>query len=322
MIKNVSRFLAFLLAAGVAVSSTNSFLACDCEYVRCIFDKSDCFIEERKISVEGIVIHSTACPGVEPQGWKERWNKSGVPKGVHFFMGRHDMVQTLASDQRGWHCGGSCNNNCIGIEMCEPKSIVYNSDKTEIIKDKSDFTSEEAKEDFKRRWDNMVLLTATLCKIYKLDPEKDVISHAEGGKRGITSRHLDPEHWWIHWGKNMDDFRKCVAKLMKDESNKLDELGEKIKETDKVCEKIKESIKASELNKKINEPEKLCEKTNDSNEVSALHKKVSEAEKLCEKTNDSNEVSALHKKVNEPEKLCEKTNKSKKADESCKKCRS
>ena len=312
MIKKVSRFLAFLLAAGVAVSSTNSFLACDCEYVRCIFDKSDCFIEERKISVEGIVIHSTACPGVEPQGWKERWNKSGVLKGVHFFMGRYDMVQTLASDQRGWHCGGSCNNNCIGIEMCEPKNIVYNSDKTEIIKDKSDFTSEEAKEDFKRRWDNMVLLTATLCKIYKLDPEKDVISHAEGGKRGITSRHLDPEHWWIHWGKNMDDFRKCVAKLMKDESNKLDELGKK----------IKESIKASELNKKINEPEKLCEKTNDSNEVSALHKKVSEPEKLCENTNDSNEVSALHKKVSEPGKLCEKTNKSNKVDELCKKCRS
>ena len=68
-------------------------------------------------------------------------------------------------------------------------------------------------------------LTAYLCKLYDLDPEADgvVICHSEGHTRGIASNHGDVMHWFPRHGKNMDDFRAEVARLIKN-PNKEDEL--------------------------------------------------------------------------------------------------
>ena len=65
-------------------------------------------------------------------------------------------------------------------------------------------------------WSNAVWLTAHLCKMYGLDPEKDgvVICHSEGHERGMASNHADVMHWFPKHGKNMDDFRKAVKKEM------------------------------------------------------------------------------------------------------------
>jgi len=108
----------------------------------------------------------------------------------------------LPWNHRGWHCGGSCNNTHIGVEMCEPATT-----------DKA-----TARAIVQRTYDNAVLLFAHLCKTYKLDPLEDgvIISHKEGGKRGVASRHSDPEHLWTKYGMGytMDTFRTAVKAAM------------------------------------------------------------------------------------------------------------
>ena len=42
----------------------------------------------------------------------------------------------------------------------------------------------------------------------------NVLSHAEGYKKGIASNHADVGHWWPEHGKSMDDFRQDVKTYM------------------------------------------------------------------------------------------------------------
>ena len=44
--------------------------------------------------------------------------------------------------------------------------------------------------------------------------DANVLSHAEGYKKGIASNHADVGHWWPLHGKSMDDFRDDVKKYM------------------------------------------------------------------------------------------------------------
>ena len=42
----------------------------------------------------------------------------------------------------------------------------------------------------------------------------NVLSHAEGYKKGIATNHADVGHWWPEHGKSMDDFRQDVKNYM------------------------------------------------------------------------------------------------------------
>ena len=57
--------------------------------------------------------------------------------------------------------------------------------------------------------------------------EKDIISHAEGNKKGIASNHSDVDHWFPKHGENMDTFRAAVKKALEnaDESREGFEAG-------------------------------------------------------------------------------------------------
>lgn len=59
-------------------------------------------------------------------------------------------------------------------------------------------------------------LCGYFCKMYKLDPLKDVVNigHYEGPERGLASNHGDPRHWFSHFGKSMDDSRRDVKALL------------------------------------------------------------------------------------------------------------
>lgn len=234
MLKKVSKFLSFLLVAGIAVFYINSVFSDDIVYVRDIFKNNVCFLSgERMLSIEGIIMHSTACPGIEARDWEIRWNKiDGITTCVHGFVDGMCYHHTLPSFYKGAHCREPGNSNYIGIEICEPKSIVYNAEKTEIIKEKSDFDSPAAIEDFIHRWENAAMSAAAYCQIYGFDPMRDVISHCEAGKRGIGSRHSDPEHWWKYWGRDMDDFRNYVCYLLDNESERVARLSRQIVATD------------------------------------------------------------------------------------------
>ena len=67
---------------------------------------------------------------------------------------------------------------------------------------------------YKRQtYNTAVELFAWLCTQFGLDPNKDIISHAEAGKLGIGTDHVDPEHLWrqLGMGYTMDGFRADVA---------------------------------------------------------------------------------------------------------------
>ena len=71
--------------------------------------RNDCYTAGRKITPKGIMVHSTAVPGVMAAEWFSRWNKSykageiNRQVCVHAFVDDKEVWQYLPWDHRGWH---------------------------------------------------------------------------------------------------------------------------------------------------------------------------------------------------------------------------
>lgn len=189
---------------------------------QCFLTKNACYLAGKKITVKGIMVHSTGANnpnlrryvapddgklGKNPNG--NHWNKQGLNVCVHAFIGKLAdgsvaTYQTLPWNARGWHCGsgknGSGNNSHIGFEICEGD-----------LSDKPYFTAV---------YRETVELCAYLCKEFSLDPLADgvLICHSEGNKRGIASAHADVMHWFPKHGKSMDSLRADVKALLQSAS--------------------------------------------------------------------------------------------------------
>lgn len=167
---------------------------------------------------KGLMLHSVGCAQPDASVFVGRWNKPTYTKAcVHAFVDANSgvVMQTLPWNFRGWHGGGSCNNTHIGVEMCESKHIKYTTDAKFSVLDKA-----KAQADARRAYNSAVELFAHLCEIYAIDPETGIISHREGGKQGIASGHVDPEHYWqgLDLPYTMDTFRAAVqAKVDKED---------------------------------------------------------------------------------------------------------
>lgn len=176
--------------------------------------KNPCYRSVRKLTVKGLMLHSVGTAQPKAEVFVKTFNSISVQKCVHGFIdGNTGIVyQTLPWNYKAWHCGGSGNNTHIGIEMCEPSTIRYTGGST--------FVDNNYKESRKVVWtayQSAVELFAYLCKLYGLNPLKDIISHAEGHKKGIASNHGDPEHVWKKYGLTMDGFRVDVKRAMEGE---------------------------------------------------------------------------------------------------------
>ena len=182
-----------------------------------IFTENACYKAGRKITVKGIMVHSTGANNpnlrryVGPDDgllginqYNNHWNTyhpGGREVCVHGFIGKLKdgtiaTYQTLPWDHRGWHAGGSANNTHIGFEICEDGL--------------ADATY------FGKVYQEAVELCVYLCKLYNLT-EKDIICHSEGYRRGIASNHGDVMHWFPKHGKSMDTFREAVRVLLSTE---------------------------------------------------------------------------------------------------------
>jgi len=176
--------------------------------------RNDCFTANRKITPKGIMIHSTAAPGVMARDWFSRWNKSfkageiNREVCVHAFIDDKEVWQYLPWDHRGWHAGGAANNTHIGLELCEPAGFSYSGGFN-----MSGYDVKKNQVYFNNVWQNAVDLCVFLCRKYTLT-EKDILCHAEGSKMGIASNHSDVMHWFVKHGKNMDHFRADVRKKL------------------------------------------------------------------------------------------------------------
>lgn len=179
-----------------------------------ILTENACYKAGRKITVKGIMVHSTGANNpwlkryVGPDDGKlgknqynNHWNTyhpGGREVCVHGFIGKLAdgtvaTYQCLPWDHRGWHAGGSANNTHIGFEICE-----------------DDLTDGAY---FAKVYKEAVELCAYLCKQFDLT-EKNIICHSEGYKQGVASNHGDVMHWFPKHGKSMDTFRAEVKALL------------------------------------------------------------------------------------------------------------
>lgn len=172
-----------------------------------LWTKSDA-LRNSSMTPKGIMVHSTATPGVSAKTFRDRWDRSGVGASVHYFVDNKDIIQCLPINKRAGHCAGSANSTHIAFEMCEPSGVTYNSSGSAIA------AYNPPAGYFKAVWDNAVWLCARLCKEKGFNPMTDILSHAEGHAKGIASNHGDTAHWFKWENKTMDDFRKDVKAAM------------------------------------------------------------------------------------------------------------
>lgn len=164
----------------------------------------------------GLMLHSVGCAQPNALVFINKWDNENYDiAAVQAVIDANDgtVYQTMPWNYRAWHCGGSANNTHVGVEMCESKYIRYTGGAKFEVLDRA-----KALADCKRTYNAAVELFAMLCLEYGLNPMTDICSHKEGGKKGIASGHVDPEHYWTGLGTSytMNGFRKDVKKKMED----------------------------------------------------------------------------------------------------------
>lgn len=164
---------------------------------------SDCYRSGRTIAPKGIMVHSTATPGVMAADWFSRWNKAGINACVHAFLDDKGAYQYLPWNRRGWHAGGEANNTHVSFEICEPSGFRYINGRMVGY----DVVAQTPY--FNKAYNNAVEMCVYLCKMYNLT-EKNILDHSEGYKKGIAANHGDVMHWFPLHGKSMDTLRADV----------------------------------------------------------------------------------------------------------------
>ena len=157
---------------------------------------------------KGLMLHSVGAPQPDAAVFARRWNAPNLEVAVHAVLQPDGTVyQCLPWNFRGWHAGGGANDTHVGVEMTEPACIRYTSGAAFTCSDLN-----VARAHCRGTWNAAVELFAMLCRTYGLDPMTDILSHAEGAKRGLASNHADPEHLWRGLGLDctMDGFRRAV----------------------------------------------------------------------------------------------------------------
>lgn len=168
------------------------------EIIRHYTTKNDSYRLYSALNVKGLMLHSTATPGIMAKAFRERFNKANLGKSVHGFIDDQFFVMTLPFTIKAGHCRFSGNNTHIGIELCEPKN----------------YTGDGAY--FSKVYKNALSVLLLLAKRFSLTAE-DVLSHQEGYQKGIASNHSDVGHWFPYFGRSMDDVRRDLGALLMEE---------------------------------------------------------------------------------------------------------
>lgn len=170
----------------------------------------------------GFFLHSVGVGQPDPLVFIRQWDKpSFTYAGINGFIGADAVyltapcLETPGKVKRMPHAGKPAGNNgYIGFEMCEPAQIHYTVGASFTVRDKA-----AAQAYCRKTYQNAVQLFARLCGFHGKNPLQNgvILSHNEGGKRGIASGHVDPEHLWRGLGLpyTMAGFRQDVANAMK-----------------------------------------------------------------------------------------------------------
>lgn len=85
--------------------------------------KNPCYTKPVKINPKGIMVHSTATPGVMAEKFANSWDSENAEVSVHYFVDDTKIIHTLPDGYKAWHCGSSANNTHISFEICEPEQM-------------------------------------------------------------------------------------------------------------------------------------------------------------------------------------------------------
>ena len=194
--KDTVRYISF---EGRKLKITSRMMTnCDCYN----YDKGTDFTK-----FDGVVVHSTAVPGVKAAQWYNAWNRPGIDAGVHAFLDDQEVWNYHPLDQTAWHAGQPANRTYLDFEICEPSGFWYNGNTV------TGYNVAAQQEYFNNIWANATLYTAYLCSLHGLTAD-NVISHGEAGRLGIGTAHGDPDHWFVLHNRSMDDFRAEVARIL------------------------------------------------------------------------------------------------------------
>ena len=163
-----------------------------------------------RIPVHKLVLHSVGCPQPSAAVFARQWQTARYF--AHAVLQADGTVyQTMPWDYLCYHVGAA-NAYSIGVEMTEPDCIRYTGGATFVCSDRARAVAQVT-----GTYNTAVALFAWLCQRVGLDPNKDIISHAEASAAGIGTDHVDPEHLWrqLGTGYTMDGFRRDVAEAMK-----------------------------------------------------------------------------------------------------------
>lgn len=206
----------------------------------CMQTQSTCYKGTKKMTVLGVLWHSTAANNptlkryIQPSDkkpaedtysktkWLEILGKNKYNNdmnhikrqmGMNAWIGRLEdgivtSVQSMPWDYRPWGCAsgknGSCNSGWIQFEICEDDL--------------------KSKDYFDKVYKEACELTAYLCKMYNLDPKGTqkvgnvkvpvILCHQDSYQLGLGNNHGDVYHWFKKYGKDMNNVRNDVAKLL------------------------------------------------------------------------------------------------------------
>jgi N-acetylmuramoyl-L-alanine amidase len=183
------------------------------EIIKHYLTENDCYKSGKKITLEGILVHSTGAANKNVTRYVDdktlgrvssnHWNKPGIAKCVNGIIGWSDKlkkvvaVQTLPDNMRPWGCAsgskGSYNNSHFQFEICEDDG--------------------KNPEYFEELWDVAINWCVALCKKYGWN-EKVIVSHKEAHAAGYASNHGDADSYFKKYDKTMDEFRKAVKKKL------------------------------------------------------------------------------------------------------------
>ena len=91
---------------------------------RRMMTKNPCYTSGRTITPKGIIVHSTAAPGVSANALAQLWDTPTAQAAVHAIVDDAVTLQTLPWTARGGHAGsqaGTANGTHIAFEICEPE---------------------------------------------------------------------------------------------------------------------------------------------------------------------------------------------------------
>ena len=194
-----------------------------------IFTKADCYTRGTIQNQYGVQVHSTGANNpnlkryVQPDDgllgkniYNNSHNNPGGSVCANAYIGKLAdgtvaVYQTLPWYYRTWLSGSGTNGNAnklgyIGFEICEDN--LYNEAYfQEAVMDKA------------------VLLTAHLCLMFNIQPDKviqyapnskafGVMDHEQLHDAGLASNHGDIKHWLRKYNLTFEDFRKAVIEAM------------------------------------------------------------------------------------------------------------